>query len=120
MLTGYESVSYIAGRSKKTSWKVFITDHTLLVDLGKDLLTDITITSAEMFMCKIYNQPDLDNCNEACAKLFCKFKSPEALPPTSDALKFHIRTAHFQAMVWRQAFCKDPKLPSPDSLDWTL
>ena len=71
-------------------------------------------------MCKIYNQPDLTNCDEAHAKLVCKCRSPEALPPTSDALKFHIRRAHYQTMVWLQAVCKDPKLPLPDGLGWTL
>ena len=119
-LTGCDSVSYIAGHSKKTSWKVFKSDHHLLVDLGRDPLTDDTIKAAEQFMCKIYGQPDLVTCDEARTKLFCKCKTPESLPPTSDALKFHIERAHYQAMVWRQAVRKDPKLPSPDGHGWTL
>lgn len=119
-LTGCDSVSYIAGHSKKTSWKVFLTDHHLLLDLGRDPLTDSTIRKTEKFMCKIYGQPDLDTCDEVRAKLFCKCKTPETLPPTSDSLKFHIKRAHYQALVWRRASSKDPELPSPDGRGWSL
>ena len=43
--------------------------------------------------------------DEARDLMFGKSKSPESLPPTSDALKLHIERAHFQASVWKQANC---------------
>jgi hypothetical protein len=47
-------------------------------------------------------------------------KSPESLPPTSDALKLHIERAHFQASVWKQANVVKPVLPSPVTMGWSL
>ena len=119
-LTGCDTVSHISGHSKKTAWKVFLTDWQLLIHLGKEPLNDETIKSAETFICKIYNQSDLNNSDDARVRLFHKCRSPEALPPTSDALTFHIQRAHYQAIVWRQAVCKDPDLPSATEFGWTL
>ena len=45
--------------------------------------------------------------------MFGKSKSPESLPPTSEALKLHIERAHVQASVWKQANGVKPVLPSP-------
>jgi hypothetical protein len=49
-----------------------------------------------------------------------KSKSPESLPPTSDALKLHIERAHFQASVWKQANVVKPVLPSPITMGGSL
>jgi hypothetical protein len=51
--------------------------------------------------------------------MFGKSKSPESLPPTSDALKLHIERAHFQANVWKQANVVKPVLPSV-TMGWSL
>ena len=58
--------------------------------------------------------------DSARVKLFSKCKMPDALPPTSDALKFHIQRAHYQSMVLRQASNPQPVLPSPSEMGWTL
>ena len=52
--------------------------------------------------------------------MFGKSKSPESLPPNSDALKLHIERAHFQANVWKQANVVKPILPSPVTMGWSL
>jgi hypothetical protein len=52
-----------------------------------------------------------DTSDEARDLMFVKSKSPESLPPTSDALKLHIERAHFQASVWKQA-----NVVKPDNL----
>jgi hypothetical protein len=52
--------------------------------------------------------------------MFGKSKSPESLPPTSDALKLHIERAHFQANMWKQAKVVKPVLPSPVTMGWSL
>jgi hypothetical protein len=52
--------------------------------------------------------------------MFGKSKSPESLPPTSDALKLHIERAHFQASVWKQANVVKPVLPFPITMGWSL
>jgi len=115
-ITGYDTVSYSAGHSKKTSWKTFKEHHMLLRNLGNLDLDDSTVKSAEEFICKIYNATDEESCNEAHATLFSSCLSPEAFPPTSDAARYHIRREHFQAMIWRQAHVAHPTLPLPETM----
>lgn len=118
-ITGCDTVSYFAGHSKKTSWKTFTEHHRLLRNLGNGDLDDLTMTSAEKFICRVYNVADAESCNEARATLFSRCRSPEALPPTSDAARLHIRRAHFQAMIWKQAHLTNPTLPLPETMGWS-
>ena len=115
-----DTVSYIAGHSKKTAWRVFLEDPTLVSNIGKGEMCRETIQSAEKLMCKVYNVSDVDSCDKARVVLFAKCKSPEALPPTSDALNFHVQRAHYQTLVWRQAHCVDPILPPAEDMGWDL
>ena len=57
----------------------------LLRNLGNGDLDDLTMTSAEKFICRVYNVADAESCNKARATLFSRCRSPEAVPPTSDA-----------------------------------
>lgn len=50
--------------------------------------------------------------------VFSQDWSPEALPPTSDTLGYHIQRTHCQTMVWGQANCNNPTLPSPKNMGW--
>lgn len=118
-LTGCDTVSHFAGHSKKTAWKTFLNDTNLLANLGKGELSDQTRVSTEKFICKLYNFHNEDSCDKARAVLFTRCKAPESLPPTSDALKFHIERAHYQSMVWRQASRGTPVLPEPQNCGWT-
>ena len=51
--------------------------------------------------------------------LFSRCRSPEALPPTSDTARLHIRRARFQAMIWKQAHVTNPTLPLPETMGWS-
>lgn len=42
------------------------------------------------------------------------------LPPTSDAIRLHIESAHYQSLVWKQANVTDPVLPEPQQSGWKL
>lgn len=118
-LTGSDSTSYIAGHSKKTCWEVFIEYSHLLTGLGEGPeLSDHTIQNAEQFFCKLYGVKDADNINEVRASMFVKGMTIERLPPTRDALYFHIQRSHFQALVWRQAHLQQPVLPPPETMGW--
>jgi len=79
----------------------------------------VTMTSAEKFICRVYNVADAESCNEACTTLFSRCRSPEALPPMSDAARLHIRRAHFQAIIWKQAHLTNPTLPLPETMGWS-
>ena len=61
----------------------------------------------------------MSNTNEARVILCNKSRSPESLPPTSDALQFHIR-AHYQAAVWRQAYLAYPDIPNTEAMGWKV
>ena len=118
-ITGCDTVSHIAGHRKKTAWKKFCSNPDLLANLGKGDLHDETCKLAEKFICRIYKLPDEDICDNARVDMFGKCRLPEALPPTSNALQFHIQRAHYQAMVWRQATCNIPLLPQPETMGWS-
>ena len=118
-ITGCDTVSFFAGHSKKTAWKAFAHHQKLLESLGDGNLDDTTVKSVEKFISRVYNAANAEGCNEARSALFSRCRSPEALPPTSDAARWHIARAHFQAMVWRQAHETNPTLPLPETMGWT-
>ena len=62
----------------------------------------------------MYGVPEVDTSNKARVKLFCIGRAHKTLPTTSNATKFHIMRAHYQASVWNQAH-----LPCPDLLPVT-
>ncbi|KAG1657322.1 Sodium/potassium/calcium exchanger Nckx30C [Nymphon striatum] len=48
-------------------------------------LTPGVLKDAETFICKVYSVHGITSCDKARVTLFCKCKSQESLPPTSDA-----------------------------------
>ena len=119
-LTGCDTTSYIANHTKQSSWKVFKEHHELLKNLGIGELTEETIKSSEMFVCRIYNVDKTDSVDAARHILFAKTGKPEAMAPTSDALYFHLRRVHHQVMIWRKAHCPTPELHAPTEMGWKL
>ncbi|XP_051232747.1 uncharacterized protein LOC127350304 [Dicentrarchus labrax] len=117
-ITGCDSVSQFSGHGKKTAWQVFEQHHTDLTGHGKGPLTEDIVNSTEKFICKMYGVPEVDTCNKARVKLFCKGCPQETLPPTSDAVKFHIMRSHYQATIWNQAHLPHPDLPPVDEMGW--
>ena len=104
-LTASDTTSYIAGCSKKSAWKTFQEHHQLLKNLGKGELTLETSKNAELFICKLYIVQNVSITDEARAILFNRSCSPESLPPTSDALHFHIqrtiiRQLYGDKLIW--------------------
>ncbi len=117
-ITGYDSVSQISGHGQKTAWQVFEQHHTDLTGLGKGPLTEDIVNSTEKFICKMYGVPEVDTGNKVRVKLFCKGRPQETLPPTSDAVKFHIMRSHYQVTIWNQAHLPHPDLPPVDEMGW--
>ena len=113
-VTGCDSVSQFSSHCKNTAWQVFQQHNTDLIGLGKGPLTDHIVISTEKFICKMYGVPEVDTSNKARVKLFCIGRAHKTLPTTSNATKFHIMRAHYQASVWNQAH-----LPCPDLLPVT-
>ena len=73
-----------------------------------------------MFFCKLYGEINTNNINEVRLGMFVKGMTIERLPPTRDALKFHIQRVHFQTLVWRQAHLQYPMLPPPENMGWKM
>ncbi|KAG1664222.1 hypothetical protein GQR58_019901 [Nymphon striatum] len=119
-ITGCDTVSYLFSHSKKAAWEVFLTDNTLLSCLGIGELTPRVLKDAETFICKVYSVHRITSCDKTRVRLFCKCKSQESLPPTSDAVTYHIQRAHYQSMICRQATSQQPHLPSATTLGWEL
>jgi len=120
-LTGSDTTSYLAGHSKKTCWEVFKVHHNLLRGIGNiPVLTDQTIKDAEEFVCKIYGAAAASSTNEVRVSMFVKGVTNDKLPPTSDALLYHIKRSHYQALVWRQAHVQYPVLPPPETMGWKM
>ncbi|KAG1680854.1 hypothetical protein GQR58_012109 [Nymphon striatum] len=85
-IAGCDTVSYLMGHSKKTSWDVFLEHNKLLQKIGEDsTVSEDGIRMAEAFICRIYKVP-YDNCDKGRVHLFSKCKPPESLPPTTDAI----------------------------------
>ena len=120
-LTGSDSTSYIAGHTKKTCWDVFVQHSSLLKGIGDSIiLSDNTIKNAEIFFCKVYGAMDADNIDDVRSTMFVKGRPIERLPPTKDALFFHIQCSHYQALVWKQAHVQHPVLPPPETMGWMI
>ena len=116
-LTSCDTTSYFASHGKKTAWKIFKTCPELLADVGKGEISQDIIDKAETFVCKMYGV-EASSTNYCRSVLFRRCLAPDTLPPTSDALQFHIQRAHFQSLVWRQAHLPKPILPSTEGHGW--
>jgi hypothetical protein len=117
-LTGSDTTSHICGHTKRSAWKVFLEYHHLLVGLGVGNLTPEVSKSTEIFVCKIYGMNNLETTDSVRRVMFEKACKPEAMPPTSDALKFHIQRVHYQSLIWKEAHCPLPNLPNVTELGW--
>ena len=117
-LTGCDSTSFFAGHSKKSEWKIFENQHGLLNGMNHPTLTLEGEMTAVNFVCRIYGLSDVESTNSARVILFKKGRPAEALPPTNDALHYHILRAHYQSLVWNQAHVLKPVLPAPDDCGW--
>ena len=90
-LTGCDTTSYIANHTKRSSWKIFKEHHGLLNNLGIGELSDDIMQYSETFVCIIYNVHRIDSNDAARHLLFSKTEKPEAMAPTSYALRFHLK-----------------------------
>jgi hypothetical protein len=117
--TGSDKTSYICNHIQQSAWKVFLKHHTLLVGAGEGELTDEKLTAVETFVCRMYNREHVDSVHMARLIMFSKAGKPRTMAPTSDALQLHIKRVHYQTLVWKQAHCPEPDLPSTDDMGWT-
>ena len=112
---------HIAGHTKKTCWGVFERNRHLLKGLceGPEV-SDSTLQDAEVFFCKLYGAMTADDINAVRLSMLVKGMPIKRLPPTRDALYFHIQRSHYQTLVWQEGHLQRPVLPPPETMGWKL
>jgi len=94
--------------------------YSLLDGLGHETLSNVTLTNAEEFICRLYSDYETDTkINDGRFKLFNKgSKDLEKLTPTQSSLQQHIKRAHHQCVVWHSSVAAQPDIPSPVENGW--
>lgn len=123
--TGCDSVSFFAGKGKKSAWKIWnsfpeatTAFHTLSATGGE---ASIDFQLLEKFTVLLYDRhSSCKTVDQARKDLFMRQNKPLVLiPPTSAALRQHALRAAFQAgWIWGQATETNPEVPSPASWGW--
>lgn len=104
------------------------------IELGSEaVLSNSLSTTLERYVCFMYGQPKLSDCNEVRYKLFqarYDVKNSEKafsisdgidlcmLPPCRSSLQLHARRANYVAHVWKNAQVQYQHLPSPVGNGW--
>ena len=120
--TGCDSTSAFSSRGKKAAFKMLLAGKVDAMQLlGQDFeVSDELVVLCEQFVACLYNKLDVDEINELRYQLFCANPSKSSsLPPTKDALYWHIQRANYQAALLRLALSVDP-FPSPDGHGWQV
>ena len=97
-LTSCDTTSFFENIGKKTAWKIFKESYRLLSNLRVGSLRDDAIKSAENFACRMHGIQKSDTTNSARYLFFSKTWN-QALPPTHDAIRFHLMRVLYQAMI---------------------
>lgn len=90
--------------------------------LGESVpITEADMVKVEEVVCRLYNERHIMSVNELRYRMFCKGRNVQSqqLPPTSAALKQHIRRANYQAYIWRHALHPETNV-SPENQGWEL
>ncbi len=128
-LSGSDTTGRIFGKSKTAWWNVFLSssDEVLgaLEELGVgDQPGEQTLTSCEEVISQLLSPSKctIKTAAELRWNRFCSLKSNqgvETLPPTQGTMHEHIRRAHLQCHIWKQALVPQPKLLDPTTLGWS-
>ena len=126
-MTGCDAVSQFYNIGKKTALKTAQNYPSLLqkfeekntTEEGYPKLSEEKMQAAEEFVCLMY-APKLNvtSVDQLRVKLFPKVSEPDKLPPTSDALKWHLLRTLYQVLIWQAADTAYPMLPSPEEYGW--
>ena len=121
--TGCDSVSSFSGKGKVTAMKKLNKSPSaiaFLASLGENFqTTENMLVQAEETVCLLYGTPT--KCvDEARYNLFCTAASESGLPPTKDALQYHLKRANYQAGIWKRSDMAIADIPPPINHGWYL
>ena len=121
--SGCDTVSSFSGKGKATVIKKLRSSEVaqkLFGQMGERFSeTKSMLQLAEQVVCKLYSI-NANSVNAARYAVFCTASSESNMPPTEDALKFHLRRANYQAAVWKRSDKARIDAPSPDGHGWKV
>jgi hypothetical protein len=125
-VTGCDTVSFVAGRGKKTAWNAWrslpeMTKTFRHLSTPQNQVSLEDVHALEQFVIIQYSRTcPFTSVNEARQSIFAQgTRSIENIPPTKDALEQHIKRAAFQAgQIWGQTLAPLQELPSPSEWGW--
>lgn len=125
-LTGCDTVSFFAGRGKKTAWDVWnvfpdLTSSLKSLMANPESMSADIMTVIERYTVLLYDRTsNHKEINRARLELFSKkSRSLENIPPTQACLIQHVKRAVYQgALIWGKTLLKEPMLPSPEHWGW--
>lgn len=128
--TGCDIVSSFSGKGKKSAWETwtkcaenlqFTSTFMALASPINESGVESHVEVLERFVILLYDRAStLSNVNDARKYLFTqKNRSIDNIPPTSAALRQHIKRAVYQAGIcWSQMTVLAPRLQSPSDWGW--
>ena len=127
-ITGCDSVSSLSRIGKKKAFQILVKkiddlkDMSNFGELPSLSLECPSVVAAIQFVCYLYQENKANsNINELRYEIFTKKNmSGDRLPPTLDALVFHLRRANYQTFIWKSACVPVLNLPTPIENGWQI
>ena len=125
-LTGCDNTSFFWKKGKKSCWAAWGLHPELtpvLANLTETLSNpcDNDFQVLERFVCLLYDKnTELSEVNPARQQLFSKIRQVENIPPTQNALKYHMMRSLLQARIWSQMDCKEIQMLDPAQYGWKM
>ncbi|KAL9976836.1 hypothetical protein ACROYT_G014171 [Oculina patagonica] len=122
---GCDAMSSFAGKGKRKAFET-VRDSQVMSDnvqvIGESLtISGQSITRLQEVVCMLYNDNRCKLVNDLGYKMFCKGKNVQSHqhPPTSAALRYHLKRANYQVFLWKKAL--QPRIEQePVSHGWKL
>ena len=114
-LSGSDTTSAFSRLGKLKLWNEVsgsVKTYKKLCDLGENIeITPDSFATAEKLIIKLYGA-SVNTINKARYVLFSqKQATGESLPPSDDALKFHVMRVNYQLFIWKKALLAKPTIP---------
>lgn len=127
-LTGCDSTSSISRRGKKKPWVALKCSaaHQITLSLfgQQQDLDDRLAEKTEAFIRDLYpkTRRSTSTMDELRYQMFCQHRKlkNEALPPTSDSLRQHMKRSSYQTFIWRSSLIAMQDQQSPEGYGWEV
>lgn len=120
-LTGCDTTSQFVGMGKKTCWKVFLSHHNLLSNVGiSDTLEEEDFNKMVKFVMRFYTNNENIHCINHLRGILASSKPISKLPPTLNSLRQHCLRVHYQTKIWLNSTIPRPSLPDISDCGWNI